>query len=123
MTRTDRLDEVGFDQEIYDNMIKFARENGIHIVHTFYKYFPFGGYTFTWQRTTINRKCKMIRVSVSFCSPKDQFDKKIGSWNALCNLQEDNAILLPVGSGNNEDIVCTLRHMFDLSMPGPTYDQ
>jgi hypothetical protein len=114
--KINQLDEVGFDADVYDGYLCHANSKGIHIVHTRNGYGNMGGYTFAWQRTTDNIRGRMVRVAVSFCSEKDQFNRKVGSWNALSNFIEGKSILLPVGDEDNTIIVENLRAVFHTAL-------
>jgi hypothetical protein len=84
-------------------------------VHTFSKEDPNGGFSFAWKRDAGFAKSKMVEVSVSFCSYKDQFCRKIGTYNALANFFNGYTILVPAGSVDSDSVVRTLRNMFGLS--------
>jgi len=103
-----------FDYEGYESMLQSALDQGVYIVHNFDVDNPLGGQTFVWARESEFKKSKMIRVAVSWCSPKDQFCKKIGTYNALFNWYENgDTLLLPVGDEDSAVIVRRLRHIFN----------
>lgn len=98
-----------FDYDDYYLLLDKALEDDVHIVHDNNGY---GGFTFCWARETAYAKSKMIRISVSFCSPKDQFCRKIGAYNALSNWYNKNeTIVLPVGSEDSANIVNNIRYV------------
>jgi len=103
-----------FDYDGYEYMLQSALDEGVHIVHNFDSENPFGGQTFVWARESEFKKSKMVRVAVTWCSPKDQFCKKIGTYNALYNWYEnEDTILLPVGDEDSARIVNRLRQIFN----------
>lgn len=101
-----------FDQEMYEALLIAAKQEDVHIVHNFDRWYPWGGFTATWQRTNESAKCKMIRVSISYCSKKDQFCRRTGAFNALSNWNSGNTIMVPIGCEDSEYIVRALRCMF-----------
>ena len=99
-----------FDWDEYYRLMDVAHSSGVHVVH---QNNIMGGFTFAWQRATDFPKSKMVVVAVSYCSVKDQFSRKIGTFNALNNfLNKDNTILLPVGDTDSAVIVERLREIF-----------
>lgn len=102
----------GFDFEEYAALLQSAADDGLHIVHNFDQDYPMGGFSFVWARESEFKKARMIRVAVAFCSPKDQFCRKIGSYHALVNWYSGNSIALPVGDEDSAVIVYRLRKLF-----------
>jgi len=93
----------------YHSLLANALQNDIHIVHT---NFIKGGYTFAWRRMSEFAKGRMIEVSVSFCSPRDSFCRKIGTLHALSNFEDGARIQVPAGSEDASVIIHRLRAMF-----------
>lgn len=102
-----------FDFETYTELLTEAKEDGIHLVHTFNKYYTKGGFTVAWQRAAGHKKCRMINVSVCFCSPNDFFARKIGAMNALADFYNGQKIQVSLGSEDDYEVVSALRNMFD----------
>lgn len=103
-----------FVWEDYEMLLQNSLDDGIHIVHNFDTNNPFGGQTFVWARESQFKKSRMIRVSIAWCNPKDQFCKKIGTYNALFNWYEKGeSILLPVGDEDSAVVVRRLRQVFN----------
>jgi hypothetical protein len=96
----------------YQELLDSALENDIHIVHQNYIY---GGFTFAWRRMSDFAKGRMVEVSVAFCSPRDQFCRKIGAYHALDNFDKNLRIQVPVGDKDAALIVMRLRRMFACS--------
>lgn len=102
-----------FDWEDYYRLLELAMDEEVRLVHTNY---GMGGFTFAWKRESAFAKSRMIRVAISFCSPKDQFCRKIGAYNALNNwFNMEDTILLPVGDEDSAVIVARLRHTFGVA--------
>lgn len=120
MTRIEK--EIGFDRDEYEGLKSAAIEDGIHVLHV--RRFGdavfsldssrFGGATVAWRRAGFSARSKMIEVSVSWCSPKDVFCRRIGSFQALGNFYEGNTILLPIGDEDNSEVVFRLRGLFGM---------
>jgi hypothetical protein len=109
--------ENTFDSVAYAEYLQMAKEDQVHIVHSFNPDHPKGGYTLAWQRDNpFSVRGKMIRVSVTFCSDKDHYTRKVGAFQALENFYKGASILLPVGSPNSEYIVTVLRTFFEYSL-------
>ena len=106
-----------FDADAYPDMLEAIWEDGAHIVHirrpdeNWYSA-PTGGATVVWRRVSEFASGKMIEVSVSFCSKKDIFCRRVGSYNAIKNYLDGQNILLPIGHENSEVIVARIRHIF-----------
>lgn len=99
---------ANFDFDEYRALLDQALDESVHIVHT---NFGMGGFTFAWQRTSDFPKAKMVRVAVSYCSPKDQFCRKIGTFNALNNFyNKGESIVVPAGNQDSATIVANLRY-------------
>lgn len=100
-----------FDYEKYYDLLDQALESDIKLVHTQGNFG--GGFTFAWRRCSEFRRDRMIEVAVTFCSPKDQFCRKIGASLTLDKFINDGyTIMVPAGSENSEEIVYNLRRMF-----------
>ncbi len=106
------FDECNFDQTDYEYLLGEALTEGKHIVHSF-KPGCKGGITLVWQRTTDSPKCKMIKVSVSYCSDKDYFCRKIGAYNALSRFDVNQFVTIPIGHEDSAVIVARLRRTFN----------
>ncbi len=107
-----------FDFEEYANLIQAAKEDDIHVVHTFDKEYHKGGFTIAWQRdgdfsAKTGKFGKMINVAISYCSTEDYFSRKIGAFNALTNAYSGRFIQLPIGEADSDIIVSELREIFD----------
>jgi len=102
-----------FDFDAYRQALQAAKEDGIHLLHTFDPRSHKGGYTIAWQRDGDNPNSTMINVAVSYCSPKDYFARKIGAYNALVNAYSGKFIQMPIGSDDSNRIVSELRLRFD----------
>lgn len=96
----------------YRSLLDSALDNDIHIVHT---NFVEGGYTFAWRRISQFAKGRMIEVSVAFCSPRDRFCRKIGTYNALVKFEDGERIQLPVGDADASIIIARLRQVFGMA--------
>jgi hypothetical protein len=104
-----------FDYDEYHNLLDSALAEDIHLVHNNE---GMGGFSFAWQRATEFAKGRMVWVSVAFCSPKDQFCRKIGAFHALDNfINKGHIILLPVGDEDAGVIVARIRHTFSKTNP------
>ena len=101
-----------FDYDEYHELLNMAIDHDVHVVHDMNLR---GGFTFAWQRDTPFAKGRMVKVAVTFCSPRDQFARKIGTYNALKNFGEGKFILLPVGSEDSAVIVERLRSTFEIA--------
>ena len=98
-----------FDFDSYFELLEMANVEQVHLVH---HNLGFGGFSFCWQRCTEYPGNKMVKVSVSFCSEKDQFCRKIGAFHALDTFFAGQLIMLPVGDQDSAVIVQRLRNIF-----------
>lgn len=113
-----------FDFETYYNLLSWAKDEQVHLLHCFDPDYAWGGCTIAWKREGDGKNSRMLRVSISYCSDKDQFCRRIGATNALTNFFNENSILVPLGSNDSALIVRNLRNMFYLYGPTPqTYAQ
>ena len=94
-----------FDWDEYYRLMDVAHSSGVHVVH---QNNIMGGFTFAWQRATDFPKSKMVVVAVSFCSIKDQFSRKIGTFNALNNFFNLSSLFFA--------LVLQLLHLFPRSV-------
>ena len=93
----------------YYELLSLAKEEDVHLVH---QNMGYGGFSFAWRRMSDFAKGRMVEVSVSYCSPRDQFCRKIGAYHALNNFTNDATIQVPVGDEDSAVIVQRLRNMF-----------
>lgn len=103
-----------FNQAQYRVLLQAAKQDGIHLLHTFDRNFHKGGFTIAWQRSGVGRNTRMINVAISYCSLEDYFARKIGAFNALCNAYNGRFIQLPINSEDSAEIVSRLREIFDV---------
>lgn len=101
-----------FDYAKYYELLESAKNDGVHLVHTFDRDFHKGGVTIAWQRTGANGHGRMLNVSVCYCSPKDYFARKIGAFNALADFYSGAKIKVPLNDEDSMLIVNNLRDMF-----------
>lgn len=102
-----------FDYELYHNLLDWAADEDVHVVHTHGYQQPLkGGFTFAWRRCSEFARGRMVEVAVTFCSPRDTFCRKIGTLYALSNFENGSTIQLPVGSEDSAEIVEKLRYIF-----------
>ena len=105
-----------FDFEEYTALVEAAKADGVQVIHTFDKDNHKGGCSIAWIRDEDYQgkvaNNRMILVSVSYCSPKDYFSRKIGGRNVLRNIYNGNFISLPIASEDSADVVYALREMF-----------
>lgn len=106
---------ANFDYERHANLIDWALENDVHLVHTRDPNSHKGGYSFAWRRCSEFAKGRMVEVAVTFCSPRDTFCRKLGAVNALSQFEEGCAICVPVGDVDASVIVERLRWMFSVA--------
>lgn len=95
---------------------QMARDEGIKVAYFFdrNKGAPKGGVTVAWKYALRPQVGRMVEVSVSYCSIKDTFTKKIGRQKVLENFfAERNTMLLPFGSKNLTDTLSALQNAFD----------
>lgn len=110
-----------FPREVYDEMLEAALETGVHIVH--YRTGRTGGATIAWRRVSDNPSNRMIEVSMSFCSPRDTFVRRLGTFQALTNFFEGATIMFPIGSKDSECINIAVRHLAGEALSAtPAYD-
>lgn len=101
-----------FDYDEYYELLNTALFDKVYLVHNNE---GMGGFSFIWKRESPFKSGKMVRVAVSYCSPKDQFCRKIGALNALNNFyNKEETILLPVGSEDSAEIVAKLRYLLGI---------
>lgn len=100
-----------FDYDKYWYLLEEASAQDVKLVHT-QNIFKHGGFTFAWRRCSEFRRNRMVEVAVTFCSPKDQFCRKIGALLTLDRFFSGSVIMVPAGSENSEEIVRKLRYMF-----------
>jgi len=106
-----------FDYSTYYRLLEEAKDEGIRLVHN-QDFYAGGGFTFAWRRCSEFSRDKMVEVAVSFCSPKDQFCRKIGASLTLYRFIEmGSTIMLPVGSEDSAHIVHALRSVFHSCIP------
>jgi len=98
-----------FPFEEHADLIEAALTNDVHLVH---HNMVNGGFSFAWQRVSKFASGRMIEVSVSFCSPRDKFCRKMGALHALRNFFEGDTIQLPVGDEDAAVVVQRLRRTF-----------
>ena len=103
-----------FPQEAYDDMLDAALETGVHIVH--FRTGRKGGATIAWRRTSDLPGTRMVEVAMSFCSPKDTFVRRLGTFSALTNFFEGSTITFPIGSKNSEDINHSVRILASIAI-------
>jgi hypothetical protein len=105
-----------FNQEDYEALLQAAKEDDIHLLHTFNQdpNYNKGGFTIAWQRAGEGKNTRMINVAISYCSPEDYFARKIGALNALSNAYSGQFIQLPINSEDSAEIVNRLRETFDV---------
>ena len=89
-----------------------ARPNGISIVHARSENM-LGGATIAFRPANNYRNCRMVTVAVVYCSPQDQFNKRLGSALAVEKFLNGETIQVPVRDPQNPDALPhTLRDMF-----------
>lgn len=91
----------------------FMVANRVRVVHFFDKNDPKGGVTVAYRKTSEHNSSNMVEVAVAYCSPKDQFSKKIGTELALDYFNQGRAILVPARvSGTDDFTIPILEDMF-----------
>ncbi len=91
----------------------FMVANRIRVVHFFDRTDPKGGVTVAYRKTSEHNSSNMVEVAVAYCSPKDQFSKKIGTSLALEYFEEARTILVPARvSGTDDFTIPILEAMF-----------
>jgi hypothetical protein len=107
-----------FDFDEYAELLQAAKDDDIHVVHTFDPEYHKGGFTIAWQRdgdfANGKKRGKMINVAISYCSDEDYFSRKIGARNALTNAYSGRFIQLPIGNFESDTIVNLLRGTFSV---------
>jgi hypothetical protein len=107
-----------FDFEEYRDLLQSAKEDEVHLVHTFDPDYHLGGFTIAWQRdgdfANGKKVGKMINVAVTYCSDEDYFSRKIGARNVLRNAYSGKFIQLPINHIDSEVVVNRLRTIFNV---------
>lgn len=98
-----------FPYQEYAALLSDAEANGVHIVHC--RIGRTGGATIAWRRIGDDSRNRMVEVSMSFCSPRDVFVRRVGSFHALTNYFEGASIVLPIGSVDTSDIHNAVRRI------------
>lgn len=98
----------GGDASILENIKYVHVRNGL------------GGYSYTFAYVKVlnGGKTKFVDVAAAVCSPKDQFDKKIGREIATNLLLKGNSMRLPLAIDGDRFIAAQLHGMFGT----PEYD-
>lgn len=98
-----------FPYDEYRALLDQALDNDIQLVH---HNLINGGFSFAWRRASAFAKGRMIEVAVTYCSPKDQFCRRVGAYHTLSAFLDGNTIMVPAGSEDSADVVNRLRLMF-----------
>ena len=98
-----------FPYDEYATLIQDAGDSGVHITHC--RIGRQGGATIAWRRVGEDSRNRMVEVSMSFCSPRDVFIRRVGSYHALTNFFEGASIILPIGSVDTSDIHNAVRRL------------
>jgi hypothetical protein len=98
-----------FPQAEYESLLDSALNEGVHIVHC--RTGRKGGATVAWRRVGDDARNRMVEVSIAFCSPKDVFVRRLGTFNALNYFFDGAAILMPIGSVDSAAINDAVRRI------------
>jgi hypothetical protein len=98
-----------FPQVEYDSLLDSALNEGVHIVHS--RIGRKGGATIAWRRVGDDARNRMVEVAIAFCSPKDVFVRRLGTFNALNYFFDGATILMPIGSEDSAAINNTVRRI------------
>lgn len=102
-----------------------ARPNGIMITHarkiiwieTGMETGMRGGATIAYRPANNNRNCRMVQVAVSYCSPNDHFNRRLGSALAVEKFLNGETILIQARNPLNPDqLPHTLQAMFGMGI-------
>lgn len=69
-------------------------------------------YTFAYVKVLAGGKSKFVDVAVAVCSPKDQFNKKVGREIATNLLLSGSSLRLPLAIDGDQFIAAQLHGMF-----------
>ncbi len=89
---------MDFDKKRYKQLKKNAKSIGLKVYSR--KCVPdaagYAGVSVAYVPTLNSEDCRMLEVSVSYCSPEDTFSKKIGKFQALSHWFDGATVQLPL---------------------------
>lgn len=95
-------------------LLKWAKETGISIVHIFNEDHPKGGITVAFRKhMPEHSSTNMVQFSVAVCSKKDTFQRKEGTLLALESFNKGDTVSLPLSDGvKDEDLSLSIKKKF-----------
>lgn len=109
------MQDINAEAENYrQELVSFAKDANISIVHIFDKENPKGGLTVAFRKHMPHQNStNMVEVAVATCSTLDTFSRKIGTQYALDNFRDGRTIDLPLSSGYKyEDLNLMVKEFF-----------
>ncbi len=95
-------------------LLDLADRESIGIVHVFNKYYPQGGVTVAFKKSSEFNSTRMVHVAVVTCSPHDTFNKRIGTRMALDAFLDGKTIMLPLlNSYERDDVNGAVKRAFE----------
>ena len=87
-----------FNKEHYKHLKASAKKEGDVFVFTRETSDgeEYNGISVAFRPAIVNTNCRMLEVSVSYCSPEDKFKKKHGKYQALDKLANGECVHLPL---------------------------
>ena len=78
-------------------LLEEAKDVGVSIVHIFDEDHPFGGLTVAFRKcNSVSKNAVMADVALAYCSPHDNFSRKIGTAHALEKWFDGYTIQMPL---------------------------
>lgn len=109
-----RMEKNETDRQRAD-LLNYAEQVGVGVVHVYDKTNPKGGMTVAYRKATQYKSGFMVEVAVATCSEKDSFSKKIGTLLALGKFADGETILVPIRGllCNDENIAFNVKYAFE----------
>ena len=115
------MQDINAEAENYrQELVSFAKDANISIVHIFDKENPKGGLTVAFRKHMPHQNStNMVEVAVATCSTLDTFSRKIGTRMALELFAEGRTIDLPLSCGHKEeDLNLRVKEFFSYTAYG-----
>jgi hypothetical protein len=111
-----KLEKQELDKQRTD-LLAYAEQMKIGVVHIFDKEYPMGGLTVAFRKLSPYDSGVMVEVAVVTCSKLDTFSKKIGTLLALGKFADGETIALPLntnisGDGLNFDVKAAFSALY-----------
>ena len=95
-----------------EDLLAYAAQTRVGVVHIYDKLFPKGGLTVAFRKMSKYESGIMVEVAVATCSNADSFSKKTGTLLALGKFADGEVISLPLYTMKDEGLAYNVKTAF-----------